>query len=63
MTWMAFRHALHLTDSINSALTTRHPTEENVALLSQLAQVVSQEKLLLEESIQLLRTISTLEVL
>lgn len=36
--------------------------EKNVALLSKLAKVVAQEKLLLEEFLELLRTISTLEV-
>ncbi|WCJ30647.1 hypothetical protein M5689_012193 [Euphorbia peplus] len=62
LTWMAFRHALDLTASINSMLNVCHQTEENAALLSQLAEVVSQEKLLLEEGQELLQTMSTLEV-
>lgn len=36
--------------------------EKNVLLLSELADVVAQEKLLLEECIELFRTISILEV-
>lgn len=36
--------------------------ENNVTLLSELAEVVAQEKLLLEECLELCRAISTLEV-
>lgn len=36
--------------------------ENTVTLLSELAEVVAQEKLLLEECLELCRTISTLEV-
>ncbi|XP_065876736.1 QWRF motif-containing protein 3 [Euphorbia lathyris] len=61
-TWMAFRHAIDLTASINSAMSICNQTEENADLISQLAEVVSQEKLLLEEGQELLQTISTLEI-
>jgi hypothetical protein len=36
--------------------------ENTVTLLSELAEVVAQEKLLLEECIELCKTVSTLEV-
>ncbi|XP_015880760.3 QWRF motif-containing protein 3 [Ziziphus jujuba] len=62
-TSISLRHASDLTSSINSMLDTVSPSaEKNVLLLSELADVVAQEKLLLEESLELLRTISILEI-
>ncbi|XP_050206511.1 QWRF motif-containing protein 3 [Mercurialis annua] len=62
-TFIALRHASDLTTSVKSVLTTFLPlTEKNAELLSELAQVVSQEKLLLEECVELLQSVSTLEI-
>ncbi|XP_024021001.1 QWRF motif-containing protein 3 [Morus notabilis] len=60
---VALRHALDFMSSIKSMLTTFSPlTEETVSLISELAEVVVREKLLLEECIELLKTIFNLEV-
>ncbi|KAM1324249.1 hypothetical protein PS2_045030 [Malus domestica] len=59
----ALRHASDLTASIKLLLAGFSPLAEQAApLLSQLAEVVAQEKLLLEECIELFRNISTLEI-
>ncbi|KAI6697399.1 hypothetical protein NL676_017518 [Syzygium grande] len=61
-TSFALRHALDLTTSIKSAITDISPSGDGtVPLLSELAKVVGQEKLLLEECLECLRTISKLE--
>jgi hypothetical protein len=39
-----------------------YQAEQSVALLSQLAEVVAQEKLLVEECLELLQTVSALQV-
>ncbi|KAG7983568.1 hypothetical protein I3843_04G112700 [Carya illinoinensis] len=55
--------ALDLTTSIKSICTNLAPSAGNtVTLLSELAEVVAQENLLLEECLELLRTTSTLEL-
>nr|XP_023903084.1 QWRF motif-containing protein 3 [Quercus suber] len=55
-------NALDFTASIKSMLTCLAPSvEKTVVLLSKLAKVVAQEKLVLEHCLELLRTISTLE--
>ncbi|KAF5481205.1 hypothetical protein F2P56_001874 [Juglans regia] len=55
--------ALNLTTSIKSIFTSLGPSAENtVTLISELAEVVAQEKLLLEEALELFRTISILEL-
>ncbi|XP_041003995.1 QWRF motif-containing protein 3 [Juglans microcarpa x Juglans regia] len=55
--------ALDLTTSIKSIFTSLEPSAENtVTLISELAEVVAQEKLLLEEGLELFRTISILEL-
>ncbi|XP_010069847.3 QWRF motif-containing protein 3 [Eucalyptus grandis] len=62
-TSFALRHALDLTTSIKSAISDISPLGDGtVSLLSELANVVGQEKLLLEECLEYLRTISTLEI-
>ncbi|OMO96406.1 hypothetical protein CCACVL1_04972 [Corchorus capsularis] len=59
---MALRNASDFTISIKSILTNFSPaTEEAVSLLSELAKVVAEEKLLLEECLELLKMIYTLE--
>ncbi|EOX99326.1 Family of Uncharacterized protein function, putative [Theobroma cacao] len=59
---MALRHASDLTVSIKSMLSAFSPaTEKTVSLLSELAEVVAQEKLLIEECLELFRMISILE--
>ncbi|KAK8657273.1 hypothetical protein V6N13_035523 [Hibiscus sabdariffa] len=60
---MALRHAFDLTASIKSMLTASSPgIEKTVSLVSELAEVVAQERLLLEECIELFRMISSLEI-
>ncbi|XP_038993156.1 QWRF motif-containing protein 3-like [Hibiscus syriacus] len=60
---MALRHASELTASIKTMLTASSPgIEKTVSLVSELAEVVAQEKLLLEECIELFRMISILEI-
>ncbi|KAL4620321.1 hypothetical protein ACB092_06G145700 [Castanea dentata] len=55
-------NAVDFTASIKSMLTCLAPSaEKTVVLLSKLAKVVAQEKLVLEHCLELLRTISTLE--
>ncbi|KAJ6885258.1 hypothetical protein NC652_032065 [Populus alba x Populus x berolinensis] len=51
---IALRHASDLSASIKA--------EQTVALLSELAEVVAQEKLLVEECLELLQTVSALQV-
>ncbi|XP_021281894.1 QWRF motif-containing protein 3 [Herrania umbratica] len=59
---MALRHTSDLTASIKSMLSAFSPvTEKTVSLLSELAEVVAQEKLLIEECLELFRMISILE--
>ncbi|KAH0984466.1 hypothetical protein GBA52_011643 [Prunus armeniaca] len=59
----AIRHASDLTASMKLLLATFSPlAEQTVPLLSELAKVVAQEKLLLEECLELSKTISTLEI-
>ncbi|KAK8569628.1 hypothetical protein V6N13_046677 [Hibiscus sabdariffa] len=61
-TLVALRHAFDLTASIKSKLPASSPgIEKTVSLVSELAEVVAQEKLLLEECIELFRMISILE--
>ncbi|GMI99675.1 QWRF domain containing 3 [Hibiscus trionum] len=60
---MALRHAFDLTTSVKSMLTASSPgIEKTVSLVSELAEVVAQERLLLEECIELFRMISILEI-
>ncbi|XP_022726757.1 LOW QUALITY PROTEIN: QWRF motif-containing protein 3-like [Durio zibethinus] len=60
---LAVRHAFDLTASIKLMLTAFSPgTEKTALLLSELAEVVAQEKLLLEECLELFRMISILEI-
>ncbi|GMJ06436.1 QWRF domain containing 3 [Hibiscus trionum] len=60
---MALRHAFDLTASIKSKLPASSPgIVKTVSLVSELAAVVAQEKLLLEECIELFRIISILEI-
>ncbi|CAK7349908.1 unnamed protein product [Dovyalis caffra] len=60
---IALRHASDLSASIKSALSTFSPSaEQAVTLLSQLAEVVAQEKLLIEECLELLQTVSVLQI-
>ncbi|KAL9380058.1 hypothetical protein Peur_028540 [Populus x canadensis] len=60
---IALRHASDLSASIKSALSSFSPSaEQTVALLSQLAEVVAQEKLLVEECLELLQTVSALQI-
>ncbi|KAJ7948258.1 QWRF motif-containing protein 3-like [Quillaja saponaria] len=62
-TSIALRHASDITASIESLLTSFSlSAEKTTAMLSELAQIVGQEKLLLEECFELFRAISTLEV-
>ncbi|KAF8043254.1 hypothetical protein BT93_A1562 [Corymbia citriodora subsp. variegata] len=62
-TSFALRHALDLTMSIKSAIADISPLGDGtVSLLSELAKMVGQEKLLLEECLEYLRTISMLEI-
>ncbi|PIN13968.1 hypothetical protein CDL12_13410 [Handroanthus impetiginosus] len=57
------RHASDLAASINWMLTNFSPlVEETVGVLAELAMVVTQEKLLLEECLELFRFISALEI-
>ncbi|KAF2286726.1 hypothetical protein GH714_024712 [Hevea brasiliensis] len=63
LTSIALRHASDLTASIKSSLVSFSPfAEKSAELVSQLAEVVSQEKLLLDECVELFQTISMLEV-
>ncbi|XVF01916.1 hypothetical protein REPUB_Repub04eG0131000 [Reevesia pubescens] len=60
---MELRHAFDLTASIKSMLIAfSSGIEKTVSLLSELAEVVAQEKLLLEECLELLRMSSILEI-
>ncbi|KAB1999370.1 hypothetical protein ES319_D12G157100v1 [Gossypium barbadense] len=60
---MALRHAFDLTASIKTMLTVSSPgIEKTVSVVSELAEVVAQEKLLLEECLELFRMISILEI-
>ncbi|XP_011045515.1 PREDICTED: QWRF motif-containing protein 3 [Populus euphratica] len=60
---IALRHASDLSASIKSALSSFSSTaEQTVTLLSQLAEVVAQEKLLMEECHELLQTVSALQI-
>ncbi|KAF4382549.1 hypothetical protein F8388_015377 [Cannabis sativa] len=60
---LTFRHASDLTSAIKSMLTTFHPSAGKIGpLISDLAEVVAQERLLLEECLELFRTISILEL-
>ncbi|KAK1437950.1 hypothetical protein QVD17_03750 [Tagetes erecta] len=59
----AFQQASHLAATIKSMLSSVSPTDdETMVTLSELAEVVTQEKLLLEECFEHLNIISTLEV-
>ncbi|KAG8364653.1 hypothetical protein BUALT_Bualt18G0020200 [Buddleja alternifolia] len=61
--FIAIRHASDVVSSINLMLTTLSPTiEKTVRELVELAIVVTQEKLLLEECLELFRTIYILEI-
>ncbi|XP_062104708.1 QWRF motif-containing protein 3 [Humulus lupulus] len=60
---LTFRHASDLTSAIKSMLTTFSPSAGKIGpLISDLAEVVAQERLLLEECLELFRTISILEL-
>ncbi|KAJ6975941.1 hypothetical protein NC653_031689 [Populus alba x Populus x berolinensis] len=60
---IALRHASDLSASIKSSLSSFSPSaEQTVALLSELAEVVAQEKLLVEECLELLQTVSALQI-
>ncbi|KAJ4849195.1 hypothetical protein Tsubulata_037080, partial [Turnera subulata] len=60
---VALRQASDLAASMKSTLTVFSPSEQKTAaLISELAEVVAHEKLLLEECIELLQTISLLEI-
>ncbi|KAJ6885186.1 QWRF motif-containing protein 3 [Populus alba x Populus x berolinensis] len=60
---IALRHASDLSASIKSSLSSFSPSaEQTVALLSELADVVAQEKLLVEECLELLQTVSALQI-
>ncbi|XP_068335094.1 QWRF motif-containing protein 3-like [Pyrus communis] len=60
---IALRHASNLTTSIKLLLANFLPLADQAAsLLSELAEVVAQEKLLLQECLELFRNISTLEI-
>ncbi|TYG90136.1 hypothetical protein ES288_A12G158100v1 [Gossypium darwinii] len=64
---MALRHAFDLTASIKTMLTVSSPgmvpqIEKTVSVVSELAEVVAQEKLLLEECLELFKMISILEI-
>ncbi|XP_076923573.1 QWRF motif-containing protein 3-like [Bidens hawaiensis] len=57
------QHTSDMADSIKSVLSSVSPTtHETMAILSELAEVVTQEKLLLEACIEHLRIISSLEI-
>ncbi|KAG5551879.1 hypothetical protein RHGRI_010103 [Rhododendron griersonianum] len=61
--YLALQHAANLATSTNSMLYTISPTaEKTLTMISELAKVVRQEKALLQEFLELLRIISTLEV-
>ncbi|XP_058209008.1 QWRF motif-containing protein 3-like [Rhododendron vialii] len=61
--YLALQHAANLATSINSMLYTISPTaKKTITLISELAKVVRQEKALLQEFLELLRIISTLEI-
>ncbi|KAK4255454.1 hypothetical protein QN277_008456 [Acacia crassicarpa] len=61
--FVALKHAYELTGSMKSMLTSFPPLADEVAaLLSELAEVVSQEKLLLDEFHDLFQTISSLKL-
>ncbi|GFQ01071.1 QWRF motif-containing protein 3 [Phtheirospermum japonicum] len=61
---LAVRHASDLAASINLMLTTFSPTiEKTVGVVGELATVVTQEKLLLEECFELYKNIAILEVI
>ncbi|KAI3937097.1 hypothetical protein MKX01_015312 [Papaver californicum] len=60
---IALKHSMDLTASIKTMLSEFSPAAEKTgSLLSELAEVVSKEKLLLEECFELLGSVSTLEV-
>ncbi|KAJ4729887.1 QWRF motif-containing protein 3-like [Melia azedarach] len=60
---IAIRHASDIAASIKSMLASFSPSAEStVSLLSELAETVTQERLLMEECLELSRTISMLEV-
>ncbi|CAN0914911.1 QWRF motif-containing protein 3 [Linum grandiflorum] len=60
---LAFRHATDLTDSITLALTAFSPPSDKTAeMVSELAEVVAQEKLLIQEFHEIYQTVSTLQV-
>ncbi|XP_022897419.1 QWRF motif-containing protein 3-like [Olea europaea var. sylvestris] len=60
---IAIRHASDVSAFINLILTKSAPTVETTSeVLVELARVVTQEKLLLQECLELLKTISTLQV-
>ncbi|KAJ0666893.1 putative QWRF family protein [Helianthus annuus] len=61
---MAFEDTSHMVATIQSMLSSVSPTaHETMVTLSELADVVTQEKLLLEECFEHLEIISTLEVI
>ncbi|PON80564.1 QWRF family [Parasponia andersonii] len=60
---ITFRHASDLTSAIRSTLTSFSPSAGKTGpLISELAEVVAQERLLLEECLEHFRTISILEL-
>ncbi|XP_024995326.1 QWRF motif-containing protein 3-like [Cynara cardunculus var. scolymus] len=62
-TSMAFQHTSHMVATIKSMLSSISPkAHETISTLSELAEVVAREKLLLEECFEHLRVISTLEI-
>ncbi|CAL1406696.1 unnamed protein product [Linum trigynum] len=63
LTSLAFRHATDLTNSIRWALSSfSSPADETVEMVSELAKVVAQEKLLIQEFHEIQHTISALQV-
>ncbi|KAK9051993.1 hypothetical protein SSX86_028621 [Deinandra increscens subsp. villosa] len=60
---MAFQQTSHLVATIKSMLSSiSPPADETMVKVSELAEIVSQEKLLLEECFEQMRIISTLEI-
>ncbi|KAK3184227.1 hypothetical protein Dsin_031513 [Dipteronia sinensis] len=60
---VAIRHASDLSASIKSMLASFSPSADNTAsLVSELAEVVAQEKLLIDECLELSKTIAMLEI-
>ncbi|KAI9177837.1 hypothetical protein LWI28_019835 [Acer negundo] len=60
---VAIRHASELSASIKSMLASFSPSADNTAsLVSELAEVVAQEKLLIDECLELSKTIAMLEI-